>query len=86
MALSSETGYKEQSVSLDGFAAYSIWALWKCRLKEKKWHITTGGKNAIGVSEKKPKKQFYASAALTRVSMTGRPGNVRVCARDINIC
>ncbi|MCI8408496.1 MAG: hypothetical protein HFJ09_04395 [Lachnospiraceae bacterium] len=42
------------------------------------WHITTDGKNANGVFGKKPRKEFYGNAVLTRipskksVSMTGR--------------
>ena len=34
-----------------------------------KWHITTDGKNANGVSEKKPRKRFYESMVSMRIPL-----------------
>jgi hypothetical protein len=41
----------------------------KSRLEEKKWHITTDGRSANGVSGKKRRKGFYGNVVLTRIPL-----------------
>ena len=66
----SSVGCRSPPANLD-FSKNSDW-------RKLEWHITTDGKNANGVSGKKPRKEFYGNAVLTRipsrrsVSMTGR--------------